>query len=106
MRNLILFLTMLIPLFSFAGEERLNDGKTVVYWDDCTTTIRYNSYRVYINLTDTYEKNVWGYVELIGCNETVPKNFMIRAGERNTYVDFDDLSNDITYRIKVTVKGK
>ena len=107
MRELLLLLTLICPLATFAGIETLSDGKTSVYWDNQTSTITYNSYRVDIKLTDTYEKNVWGSVDLFYDGKGAgSKSFMIKAGEKRADVDFDNLKNNIRYEIKVTIKGK
>lgn len=107
MKNLITILILFVSLTCWGGQTILADGKTVVYWDDQTVPVAYNGYRVEIKMTDSYQKNVWGTVSLIANNKRVAtKNFMISAGERNCYVDFDNLFDGTTYLIKVDVKGK
>lgn len=107
MRKFLIFLSVLLPIVSFAGQQTLDDGKTFAYWDDQTSTITYNSYRVDIKLNDTYSNNVWGTVELFYDGRSAgSKNFMIKAGSKRVDIDFDNLSNDIRYEIKVTIRGK
>ena len=107
MRNILLFLTLMTSIVCFAGEETLNDGKTIVYWKDTTQPVAYNSYSVDVRLSNPYSKNVWGSVALYHdgyCVES--KNFMIKIGEKRTDVDFENLSNNIRYEVIVTVDGK
>ena len=55
----------------------------------------------------TYTKNVWGSVSLFRNNKLAgTRNFMINAGEKTAYADFDNLTDDASYEIKVTIDGK
>ncbi len=107
MRRLLIIMAVTSALSCSAGRMVMNDGKTVAYWDDRTAPVRYNGYRVEIKLTDTYTKNVWGSVSLFRNNKLAgTRNFMINAGEKTAYADFDNLTDDASYEIKVTIDGK
>ena len=101
MKKLIIaLLTISICIAAFAGQKKLSNG-AVVFWDDQTELIQYNSYRVEIKLTDKCDFNVWGEVRVGGQS----KPFMISAGEKRGYVDFENLENGRRYSIDVTVKN-
>ena len=101
MKKLLIFvLSMSLCIAAFAGQKKLSNGE-VVFWENQTSVIEYNSYRVEVILTGKCDFNVWGEVSLGGQS----KPFMIRAGETKANVDFEKLDNGRRYSISVTVKN-
>lgn len=101
MKKLLLFVvSMFLCIAAFAGQKKLSNGE-VVFWENQTSVIEYNSYRVEVSLTGKCDFNVWGEVSLGGQS----KSFMIRAGETKANVDFENLDNGRRYSISVTVKN-
>lgn len=107
MKRLILLFSVILAVSAYCGNKTLKD-KTYIYWDDSTETIQYNSYRVYVKMTDTSNQNVFGGVYLYDTNGKCvgDKNLFIPAGEMSGYVDFEGLSNGIRYRIKVKINNE
>lgn len=107
MKRILLILSVILAFSAFAGQKNLKDG-TSVYWDDSTTTINYNSYRVTVHLTKATNQNVFGSVILYDCNgkRAGDKNLFISAGEKSANVDFDGLNNGVRYQIQVTINNQ
>ena len=97
---IVTLLSVVVCVAIFAGNYKL-PNKELVCWENQTSTIQYNSYRVEVRLTGKCDFNVWGEVTL--GNQSKP--FMIRAGETQTNVDFENLDNGRRYSISVKVKN-
>ncbi len=102
MKKFIAVLSALIFAFVvYADAIKLPDGN-VIMWQNKTSSILYESYRVEIDLYQPSSFNVWGTVTLGGQT----KNFLIYAGETSTYVDFEGLTNGKCYQIFVKVNNE
>lgn len=102
MKKIIILISALaLSTMIYADAVKLSDGN-VIMWQNETSRILYESYRVEIQLYTTSNFNVCGTVTL--GNQT--KNFIIYAGEKKTYVDFENLDNGKFYQVYVNILNK
>lgn len=104
MKKFLLIFLIFASISAFAGQKKLSNG-SVAFWDDTTEVIQYNSCRVYVNLTDKCDFDVWGTVYLKGPYGEQQANFTISAGSTRGYADFEGLRNDTRYRISVSIRN-
>lgn len=106
MKKLLLVLLMFVSTFAFADTKRLSNG-SVAMWNDCTSVIKWNSYRVEITLSEECDFNVYGTIYIRGghSGDRHQGNFIIEAGDKKGYVDFEGLENDTRYYITVKIRN-
>lgn len=103
MKKIFLILMTFVSLSAFAGYKGLSNG-AVVCWPDDTEVAKYGTLRIDVSLTDRCDFNVEGtmYIRDRGGHER-SENFIIYAGSKKTYVDFEDLDTESRYYIDVEV---
>lgn len=108
MKKIIIFIVVSCAVIAYAGNKQLKDG-TLIFWDDTTEVIQYNSYRVEVRLYEPSAQNVFGSVTLedrvSGKVYRGDNNLFISAGEKRGYVDFSGLKNGYRYSVRVKINN-
>ncbi len=107
MKRLIYILIILNAVAAFAGVKSLSGGQ-IVFWEDKTEVIKYNTYRVEVRLNEPSKENIIGSVTLdcFGSVYHPDNNLFIPAGELKGYVDFSNLENGYRYNVRVVIRNK
>lgn len=93
------FVAISVCMQVFAGQKNLPNGATA-FWEDQTSIIEYNNYRVEVRLSKKCDFSVYGSVTVGGQS----KNLFIDAGKTMGYVDFENLQNGRRYSVSVTIQ--
>lgn len=94
------FMTVFVCMLAFAGQKSFPNG-AIAFWEDQTSVIEYNSYRVEVRLSEKCDFNVWGSVTVGGQS----KPLFIDAGKTMGYVDFENLDNGRRYSVSVVIRN-
>ncbi|MCM1531308.1 MAG: hypothetical protein NC048_05260 [Bacteroides sp.] len=97
---IVVTMTIFVWMVAFAGQKSLPNG-AVAFWQDQTSVIEYNSYRIEVQLSKKCDFNVWGTVTVGGQS----KPLFIDAGKTMGYVDFENLDNGRRYSVSVVIKN-
>ncbi|MBD5296587.1 MAG: hypothetical protein K2G08_09950 [Paramuribaculum sp.] len=107
MKKILSILLLFSALIAFAGTKKLSDG-TIVFWPEKTEVVKYGCCRVEVKLTEPSSQNILGSVKLECFGKTFmpDNNLFIPAGEMKGYVDFSNLDDGCSYKIRVTLKNQ